>query len=494
MLRLHATSLNSDWSDFLLALFKDLEPLGHFARLEDDGALTIGTTVPLDRGASRYEDRWSRAHHKRHQDFLRQRRDEILSFERDFADLFVDMSTFQPSSVLPRLEIVDFDRPEHVRIIDYLKLYQSVTSGKAVGRRMGLLIWDVGQSGRPRLFGGALLASARFSQRMRDLRFGWEPDYPKTSEHHNPGARQIRVDGLARIMQLSVACALPPYSLLSGAWLAAMSPFTPLALTAFRQSLKITDRNADLAAVVTTTGMAVSGAPFRGHRVGQLAPKGVKAAPGAEGNLYSRARPTLDAPPLRASFLDLLSDDVLSRALKLFELERPDQFARLKSPQRAAIAYALRRLGLHRSLFDGNEMGVHIGVLGADTLDYLKSGKPRPAHARWMLDWEQVVDVWSRRFLPAPSPVGESATEATKQMHREGRQRRLAAAKDYPEDRIKLSGLIDRTDPTDLVRVADLAPIKAVKPPAPSFTDFELPSEQVTTDSDGENSSDTQTG
>jgi hypothetical protein len=493
MLRLHAASLNSDWFDFLLALFRDLEPLGHFARIGADGALTIGTSNPLDRGGSRYENRWSRAHHLRHQALLRERRDEILAFENDFAPLFVDMATFQPSAVLPRLEIVDFSKPEHGRIVDYLKLYQSVTSGRAVGRRMGLLIWDIGQAGSPRLFGGAILASTRFSQRMRDLRFGWKPDYPSTSRHHDPAARAIRVNGLARIMQLSVACSLPPYRTLSGAWLAAMSPFTNFGLEAFRASLKIPDPEADLAAIVTTTGMAVSGAPFRGHRVVQIAPKGVAAAPGAAGNLYSRAEPTSEAPALRASFDDLLSADVRDRALRLFAQERPERFARLKSPQRSAMAYALQRLGLHSSLFDGNEMGVHIGMLGIDTLNYIRTGEARPAQARPMLDWDQVVDVWSRRFLPAPATVGESADQATKADHREARQRRLEAARNFPQQMIRLSHQLDAKDPAAHVRVADLAPVKA-SPPEASLSELELPREQPSANTGEKGGGRSQTG
>ena len=445
MLRLHANSLNSDWFEFLVGLFGDLEPLGHFARVENDGVLTIGTSNPIDRGSSRYENRWSDAHHLRHRLFLRKHRDEILAFENDFAPLFVQMATFQPSSVLPVLEIVDFKREEHRRIIEYLKLYQSVTSGKAVGRRMGLLIWDVGQSGDPKLMGAALLASARFSQKIRDMRFGWQQDYPRTSPHHDPVARQVRIDGLARIMQLSVACALPPYSKLSGAWLAAIAPFTDFGLEAFMGSLKRKDVDADLAAVITTTGMGVSGAPFRGQRVVQLAAKGVQAAPGAAGNLYSRAVPEDGVLPLRASFVDLVSEETAARALRLFEVERPEQFARLKSPQRSAMAHALRRLGLHKSLFEGNEMGVHIGALGQNTFDYLRRGVPRPRAERPLLEWKQVVDVWSRRFLPAPTTVGESATKNTKVQHREARQKRLDAARDFPQSEILLSRLFNQT-------------------------------------------------
>lgn len=458
MLRLHAGSLNQDWSDFVVALIRDLEPLGHFARFESDGALTIGSTNPLHRDARQHEHRWTPAHHQRHRALLKEYRTSIEAFETDFPWLFADMETFQPSAVRPTLQIIDFTREEHLRIIEYLKLYQSVTSGKAVGRRMGLLIWDTGQPGGvPKLFGGVILASARYSQRIRDQHFGWSPDYPKTSPRHDPAAREIRTKGLARIMQLSVACALPPYSALSGAWLASMSPFTSEGLEAFRRSLKTPDPNADLAAVVTTTGMAISGAPFRGHRVVQIAPKGIAASPGASGNLYSRAEPGSDVPPLRASFADLVSDEVRERALRFFEKERPEQFAKLKSPDRSAMAHALRRLGLHGSLFHGNEMGVHIGILGAHTLDHIRTGKPRPAQARPTLDWDHVVEVWSRRFLPAPTSVGESADASTMSDHRAARDRRLLAARSFPNDRIRLSHLVELQDPTAGVRIVDLA-------------------------------------
>lgn len=443
MLRFHAHSLSSNWFEFLLSLFDDLEPLGHFAHIEADGSLTVSISSLLDHASGQYEDRWHNVHHLRHRLYLRQYREQILAFESDFASLFVEMASFQPSSVLPVLEIVDFLKPEHQRIVEYLKLYQSIGAGKAVGRRMGLLMWDIGQSGFPKLMGAALLASSRFSQKIRDARFGWQPDYPKTSKHHDPTARQIRIDGLARIMHLSVACALPPYSRLSGAWLAAIAPFTDFGLEAFMRSLKQKDADADLAAVTTTTGMGISGAPFRGQRVVQIAPKGVQAASGAAGNLYARAVPADGAAPLRASFADLVSDATNERALRLFEVERPEQFQRLKSPQRSAMAYALQRLRIHKSIFEGNEMGVHIGALGTNTIDYLRRGVPRPKAERPLLEWAQVVDVWSRRFLPAPATIGESATRATKDLHREARQKRLEAARNFSENEIRLSHLLD---------------------------------------------------
>ena len=40
---------------------------------------------------------------------------------------------------------------------------------------------------------------------------------------------------------------------------------------------------------------------------------------------------------------------------------------------RVAVSFFLRRLGLHRSIFDGNEMRVHIGAIGAKTLEALRT-------------------------------------------------------------------------------------------------------------------------
>jgi hypothetical protein len=150
---------------------------------------------------------------------------------------------------------------------------------------------------------------------------------------------------------------------------------------------------------------------------------------------------------LRASFEGLVSVEVWDMARTLFAAERPGHFTRLRNPDRSAMAYALRRLGFHRSLFRGNDMGVHMGVLGTDTLDYLRSGAQRPAGARPLLDWNQVVDVWSRRFLPAPATVGESAKKKNMDDHREARRKRSDRARSFPADRIKVSAKLEDPDP-----------------------------------------------
>jgi hypothetical protein len=471
MLCLQLDPLVSSWSEFLVALFRDLAPLGHSVTRRPDG----GFVIELLR-AETIQDKshWDRAHLLRHQAQLEAHRDEILAFERDFAPIFVDIATFQPSAVRPILEIVDFKNQSHLRIIEYLRLYQTVTAGRLVGRRMGLLIWDIGQTGDPRLLGAAVLASTRFSQRLRDRQLGWPTYYPRTSPKHDPAWRAVRVYGLGRMMQLTMSCALPPYSVLSGAWLTALAPFTAAGLDAFRHSLKIPDPDADLAAVVTTTGKAASGSPFHGHRIAQIAP-GVSLIPGTKGDLYAQAKPGDDLRAPRASFEFLVSEEVRGMARELFRQEQPEQFARLRSPDRSAMAFALRRLKLRRWIFQGNEIGVHLGMLGEPTLGALRSGRSRPTNARPLLDWNQVVGVWSRRFLPAPELVGESADERTKGEHREARQKRLDRAREFPANLIRLSSRLAGFEP-------GLLP------------DLELPREQPATDSHQECSPDGQLG
>jgi hypothetical protein len=437
MLRLHSEPLSSSWYDFILCLLRDLAPLGHRAEPSPGGTLSITTTVPTSDEAR--QSFWDPAHELRHRALIASRADEIAVFEAKHSDIFARMQLFQPSAVRPALEIVDFKNDRHRDIIDYLGLYQSVTSRKRVGRQMGLLLWDRGQTDHLPLIGAAVLASPRFSQRLRDQHIGWKPDYPRTSSHFDPRARAIREAGLARMMQLSVACALPPYNLLAGAWLAALAPFTEAGQQAFARAVRTPDADADLAAIITTTGKAPSGAPFRGHRVNQLTNGRIEASPRASGNVFTRARSVDGVRPLRASFEALVSPETKRRARDLFAAKEPARHPTARDLDRAALSYALRRLGFHRSLFEGNEIGVHIGMLGADTEAHLRDGTVRPHLRRPRLDWEQAVAVWTKKFLPQSDNFRETATPTTLAEHRAARQRRSRAARSYPQERIPLS-------------------------------------------------------
>ena len=248
MLRLVIRPLSSDWSKLVYALFDDLEPLGHRVQRLEDGGLALELTEPEEHDHWQKKDPdnpnrksvnfWDRAHEIRHLAFLKEQKPTILALEERLEDIFVRTDLFQPSAVQPVLESIDFKNNRHRDIVQYLSLCQTVTSRKLVGRRMGLLLWDDGQTGHRPLIGVAILSSPRFSQRMRDQYLGWPKSYPRTHERFVQAERDLRLRGLGRIMHLSIACALPPYSQLSGAWLAAAAPFTPDGQKAFERSCR----------------------------------------------------------------------------------------------------------------------------------------------------------------------------------------------------------------------------------------------------------------
>ena len=122
-----------------------------FERLED-GSLALELTEPKehddwDKKDPKDPDRkpvnfWDGAHEIRHLTFLREQRSAILALEERPKDIFVKTDVFQPSAVQPVLELIDFKNDRHRDIVQYLSLYQTVTSRGLVGRRMGLLLWD----------------------------------------------------------------------------------------------------------------------------------------------------------------------------------------------------------------------------------------------------------------------------------------------------------------------------------------------------------------
>lgn len=431
---LDITPLNSSWSDFIHSFFFDLAPLGHTIGKSPEGDITIAISDPAERDP----DFWHLAHEAHHRKLLLERADDILAFESDHPDVFAQMALFQPSAIQPVMEIVDFTDQRHKAILRYLSSCQSVTSRKLVGRRMGLLLWDAGQTGHTPLIGAAILASPRFSQRLRDGSFGWEPDYPRTSRNFDEASRAVRLAGLARMMQLAVACALPPYNLLSGAWLAALAPFTAIGQEAFRRAVR-NEPDPDLAAVVTTTGKGVSGAPFRGHRLVQLSNRSIEAAPGSEGDVYTRVKPGDGSATLRADFEGLASATTKQLACDLLGAEEGSSSE--TDPDRA-MAFALKKLGIDRSIFAGNEMGIHIGMLGRETRQHLSAGTPRPANKRPRLSWETVVAVWTKKFLPVSTGAPETATQASLAEHNRARRKKHDDACAYPQSKVKLSHLL----------------------------------------------------
>jgi hypothetical protein len=121
MLCLRVGSLSPAWSDFRAALFRDLRPLGHSLHVEPNDELSIKISV-LDPDESEEDKRkrWEPAHRAAHHALLKQRSGEILAFEEEFAPLFVDMASFEPSTVNPVLQVIDFKNDDHKKIVERL--------------------------------------------------------------------------------------------------------------------------------------------------------------------------------------------------------------------------------------------------------------------------------------------------------------------------------------------------------------------------------------
>lgn len=442
MLLLPSGTLSATWSKFALALLRDLEPIGYDAQFVD-GELSVRMTVPIDLDS--VTAFWARAHRLRHRLLLAEHADSIRAFESSHGDVFTRMDRFQPSTVQPTLQIVDFSSDRDRSIVEYLRLYQSVTTGRRVGRQMGLLVWDDGQTAHRPLIGAAVLTSPRYSQRLRDHYLGWTTHRSRASPQFDEDAKRVREDGLARMMQLSMVCALRPYSKLAGARLVAMAPFTEVGQQAFASACK-SQADPDLAAIVTTSGKGPSGFPFRRQRVGQLSNNTIQCAPGAKGEVFTHIRPSVAAAPLYASFENLVSVDTIRQARELFEDEQPQRAATAKDVDRVAISYALRRLGMSRRIFRGNEVGVHIGMLGHETMGHLSCGTPRPTHGRPRLKWSDVVNVWTNAFLPPSTGSPVTATAATQTGHIQGRRRRNQRGRSFPQEQIPLSYDVEHPD------------------------------------------------
>jgi hypothetical protein len=426
MLRLHANPLSSGWVDALRLLFEDIGDLGH--RISLDRRIIVESNVPALRRGKEAREFWRPAHERLHRARLNADQERIRQFEHHYAHLFIEGGGLDVSAIDPEIVELDFSDKSHRDIAWYLQRYQTVTSRKLVGRRFGLLVFDRGQKTRRPLIGGVLLCSARYNQPARDAYLEWTSAKRMT---------RIRLRGLDRIMQLAVVCALPPYSRLAAAWFLAATPFTKIARQAFRRCAS-KSQDVDLAAVATTSGLDATGSPFERHPVIQLIARGGYGAHAKNGGgeLYKR----LESPrPLRASFVSLLSASTLAALCKLHCQEEPKVVRDLRKAalqksrapagsarhmtrsngvaesrlNNAALAFALRRLGLHRSLFDGNDVGVYMGALGHNTLHALRTGVRRTE--RPLVKWDHLVNAWRRKFTPI-EPPNVRATEDAKDL------------------------------------------------------------------------------
>lgn len=445
MLRLHAGPLNSRWIKALKAFFNDIKELGHEIEVSET-LITVKSEVPRSRRGEEARKFWKRAHDRTHLLALKRELAWIKRFETGHKDLFIVGQDLDLNSIKPKVQLANFGDQHERDIMTYLQRYQTVASRKLVGRRFGLLVYDEGQkNGRP-LIGAALLCSSRYYQPARDIYLRWN-----LQDVHS----DVRKKGLSRIMQLAIVCAVPPYNRLSAAWMLAALPFTEDGQEGFDKCVSKKTKDADLAAVIATTSMGVTGTPFQQHSTRQLVGQS-QSAHGTKSGGYIYER--VEGPrPLLASFETLLSEGTFSILRALYREEGPkkddkdnplsktanDQEAAIIKENRAALSFFLRRSGLHRSIFDGNEMGVHVGAIGAKTLQALRTGEPRADRPR--VDKVKLMETWQENFAEKTIPSKDMGPEDAAK-HQEAAERSRGKAQETKLEDILLSSQCEKLE------------------------------------------------
>jgi len=108
-----------------------------------------------------------------------------------------------PDAIAP--EMIPCRSKEDFLVFTYFSLWSSFPTVDRPGRRMKLLIRDLGHPDHP-LIGICCLSSPVRQLRVRDEWIGW----------HGPQHRTIRARNLVHVSDLSTCVSLPPYSFLTG--------------------------------------------------------------------------------------------------------------------------------------------------------------------------------------------------------------------------------------------------------------------------------------
>jgi hypothetical protein len=412
--------LSSKELEFAQSIIRDLSVLGYDLSIEDD-VIRYSQKTPA---ATEYRNFYHPAHEKLHRQVLKAYEDRILAIEREFGDIFTDGKRIEFSAIQPRLRSVDLRQASgpaerDCAIVEYVRLYQTVASRGSVGRENAYIVEDMGNGGV--VIGVLVLSSPRYFQPLRDEFLGWQT--PKQLRALRQKEREQRIlarhAGLARMMQVSVCCALPPYSRLGAARLLATAPFTDLVRSDFasRWQPKYGLKASDLAMVTTTTSMGLTGTPFQNIRAKDKMTALNLSIRGnnwnREGNVYSRlgdihpwvGSKSLTARGMFASFHSLVSDGTMGLARRLFDLEQEAAV----SPA-VLLNRAISRVGLSPRIFRGNPMGMFVGALNRESIEAVAAGNARP-HAP-VLSWDLAVRKFTVDFRHtlAPTEIRDQST------------------------------------------------------------------------------------
>jgi len=292
---------------------------------------------------------------------LSQQREFIRRVETSLGDLpFINGRQLKIERIQPDVHICK--TPYDFAIHRYCRLMQTVPSGPRVGRRIAVLIYDLGQQS-PALMGALMLASPLYSVRARDEFLGWNR------------SMRIKNFGLKRTMDASLCMALPPYNQLLVGKLVAMLAVSESLSKEFERRYR-----SKLLAVATTCATGLHCPIFNRIMI-------------RSGGLYRRIGETTGYTGM------IFSEKTVTAARGLIKNHRLAKNCSMWNTTRI-LKTALTYCGLRAApLFQvGNRKGVYIALLDTRSRERLMIGKA--LDDRDMINDVSAIEFWRNKILP----------------------------------------------------------------------------------------------
>lgn len=193
---------------FIKSIEKDLEYLNQDFNYDCDSSLnnaqiTIGSKLHNYTTKEEVRDIYNKLRKR----LLLSDKEFIARVERkyDILQYFANGDEINFSTIKP--EVRECISQKDKDLFKYCSYLESVPSSGGIGRRISAIVWDTGQK-TEKIMGIIGLSSAGYSLKCRDDYFNWNQSIIDSFKR----LKDIKDEGLRKIMQLSICMAVPPYS------------------------------------------------------------------------------------------------------------------------------------------------------------------------------------------------------------------------------------------------------------------------------------------
>jgi hypothetical protein len=368
--------------EFLENLSNDLKFIGHKVSFDSSDQSVNFSFSPLD---------FSLLEYKKIRDVYKSLRNRNLKNEIDFinkmeadgiSDLFIDGQALNTESIRPEIRICTTKRDK--QIYRYCRNLQSIPTSSGVGRHIGALVYDLGQS-KETIMGVIGLTSTLYSVRDRDAYFSWDRIDSRLEE------KRVRELGLRRLMQLSVCLAIPPYNHLHVGKLIALIAFADPIQEEFQRKY-----GGPLLGLQTTSALRKHAPIFNRIHVNRLEPE--TRYQNYANELYRRIGEVSGKTTL------MISEDTLEKARILidhYSKKRTSDKHGIRSTvsRSRVVSLALRICGISDEVLQMNEKGLYFAYLHEQNKIILERGLEGVISPVLELDVDAATEYWSRNWL-----------------------------------------------------------------------------------------------